>query len=502
MPAGGAIKGRVADLPIEQRTLLMRRLRERQGVAALARPAARTAAQTAAQELVTGPCFLTPGQHYFFLVWLYPPFNVEILPDFEEVDPVTLRRAFHAVLRHHDGLRSRFLEEGGEWSAVLDGPPAEPPLTWVDVSGLSDEEIERQLDEPPDFADLFDLHRGPMLHLLAFDGGPGRPVMLLLGVHHLVADGYSIGLIEQDLRLACEQVRRGEPAALPAKTTSLQAWGERLRRRALAADLPEELAFWMSPARRAARPLPVDDPGGDDTHRSSRTLVQRLPRGLTRELLGAVPRRLRARLDEVFLALLQQAFGEWPEVESVLTDLVLHGRDTPFPDVDLLRTVGWLSIGYPLLLEISAEPEDPVSGLRRLQAARQAVPFEGFGWSLLHRRTEPEIVAAIAAKPRASLLLNLVLEGTPPETGAEEDGEEMELISPPAELVTQAALDRERPHQMSVVVQVAEGWLEIAWGYSIGRHRTATVERLAEAFFRAAERMAAASRRAEDEGAV
>lgn len=421
-----------------------------------------------------------------------PPYTARLCLVPEPLAPGAVREAWRAVLCHHDGLRSRFTRRGGAWSAHIASAPAEVPLAWIDLSPLRDDDIAALLDRLPDFTALFDLENGPLLYLLVFHGGPGRPDALLPVVHHLVTDGLSNRVIEEDLTLACRQLSRGEPVWLPAKTTSVQSWGRRLREWAARDEILAELPWWLTAERRAAQPLPEDLPEGDDTWRSSRCLVQRLPRSMTAGLLGPLPRRLAARIDEVVLIVLQTALGEWAGSRSVLADFVAHGRNPPFADIDLLRTVGWMSITWPLLLDLPAAPTDPLHGLRYLQTALREVPSSGFGFSLLQMRDDPEITAALSGLPPSALEINLFLDegphSAPGAKGGPNDGAP-ELSERPAETMAEADRDRPRRHQLVLYASVQEGELEIEWWYSAGRYHTATIRRLAEMFHGAAERL-------------
>ena len=78
---------------------------------------------------------------------------------------------------------------------------------------------------------------------------------LLLSVHHLAVDAVSWRVLLEDLESTYLQLERGEPVALPAKSTSFQAWARRLESHARSEALDTEVGrFWEDEARRRVSP--------------------------------------------------------------------------------------------------------------------------------------------------------------------------------------------------------------------------------------------------------
>jgi len=244
------------DLSAEQkRALLARLLREKGG-----RPA-------------TGP--LSFGQEQLWVIDQLAPgspvYNiVEYLRLRGPLDAAALERALNAVVRRHEALRTTFraAEADGRPVQVI-APVLAVPLRVVDLGDFSADAREAVAQEhaSAEARRPFDFGRGPLLRatLLRLDAGAHA---LVLVVHHIVADGWSMGLLIREL-VACYAAAMGggvdgaeAPSALPALPMQYTDFAcgqrERLRGEAVADDL----AYWTG--QLAGMPdsldLPADRP--------------------------------------------------------------------------------------------------------------------------------------------------------------------------------------------------------------------------------------------------
>ncbi|GAA1829193.1 hypothetical protein GCM10009836_03760 [Pseudonocardia ailaonensis] len=192
------------------------------------------------------------------------------------LDADRLRRAFAAVLARHPHLGAAIaVTEAGEHVAVV--PAAvEVPLTVVDMSGDPDPVAARRAAlADPAHAEPFDLATAPLLRATVVTSAPQEHA-LLLTMHHVLADGWSMpllvrALLEAYASAAAPQVGGADPAYPaflrwlddrdPAATAAewarvlaaveeptLLAPGAAPRAEAL----PEEIAFTVGPDTTAA----------------------------------------------------------------------------------------------------------------------------------------------------------------------------------------------------------------------------------------------------------
>ncbi len=176
-----------------------------------------------------------------------------------------LEAALGEVVDRHEALRTTFRVEAGSPVQVI-GKAADtrlPRLPVVDLSGLP-EEMARSaaaLRSREEARRPFDLERGPVLRSLLLRRGAADH-LLLLTLHHVAADGGSLGVLIREVGALYASAVTGRPADLPALPVQYADFAQWQRRWLRGAVLEEHLGFWK--ARLAGVPavleLPADRP--------------------------------------------------------------------------------------------------------------------------------------------------------------------------------------------------------------------------------------------------
>ena len=130
---------------------------------------------------------LRPGNSTFNLPWL-----VRLQGD---LNLPALQAALDALLNRHESLRTRFAASGGD-PLQLVMPNQSLPITLRRCSGADDARLETELREL--IARPFDLQQGPLIRADLFQVAADDHVLLLL-MHHIVSDGWSMGVIYREL---------------------------------------------------------------------------------------------------------------------------------------------------------------------------------------------------------------------------------------------------------------------------------------------------------------
>jgi amino acid adenylation domain-containing protein/non-ribosomal peptide synthase protein (TIGR01720 family)/FkbM family methyltransferase len=459
-----------------------KQLFQHQTIAALAAVAGVVPIVVAEQGLIEGAVPLTPIQRWLFEQNRPEPhyYNQPLLLETRQpLDLALLEQALQHLRTHHDALRMRFVQGAVGWRAINDATV--PPLVVdrLDYSALSPAEQTAAITaEGSRLQASLDLATGQLMRAAIFDLGAGQPARLLLLIHHLVVDGVSWRILLEDLHTVYAQLKQGQPVALPPKTTAFQQWAERLVEHAHSDELRQELDYWLAEPRRQRPPMPIDQPGGDNTIASTRTISLLLSAEETDALLHRVPQAYRSQINDVLLTALVQAWQQWTGAPVLLLDLEGHGREDLFADVDLSRTVGWFTSLFPVRLDLG-QTSGPVAALQSIKEQLRQLPNRGVGYGLLRYLSDDETRAQLRALPQTEINFNYLgqADQSLPESGLFNVA--TESIGP-----IEAPSSR-RAHLLEISGIVVAGRLRLDLAYSEQLHQRATIMRLADEFLAA-----------------
>ncbi|KUM70824.1 non-ribosomal peptide synthetase [Streptomyces curacoi] len=263
-------------------------------------------------------------------------------------DVAAFGRALDGLVARHESLRTvvRTAEDGtavqivsATGRAALRTEPAAP----------ADEVARRMRAEA---ARPFDPATGPLLRctLYAVDDGSHR---ILLVAHHLVCDGWSLGVLLRELSAAYENETKGlrhTPPELPLQFPDFAAWQ---RERQANGEYAGSVAHWAERLRGAPEtvPLPLDRPRG--AVRSAAGGTERFT--LPARVRERVAETARARGGTPFMAVFA-AYAAFVSRLSGADDLVIgfpvSGRDRP----ELQDMVGMLTNTLALRIDLSGDP--------------------------------------------------------------------------------------------------------------------------------------------------
>src|SRR6185437_4539195 len=117
-------------------------------------------------------------------------------------------QALAEIVKRHESLRTRFEDVGGVPQQVID-EPGEWKLKLVDLSSTDDKERAAQQIASADAERPFVLAQewGMRAQLLRLDD---TDHILVLTMHHIVSDGWSLGVVLEELQRLYEAYKRGE----------------------------------------------------------------------------------------------------------------------------------------------------------------------------------------------------------------------------------------------------------------------------------------------------
>src|SRR2546421_2757870 len=196
---------------------------------------------------------LEPGQptyHVPLILRLHGRFN-----------PAALQASWHLLEARHEGLRLRIeTHEGQAVQGLL--PVSSSPLLHLDLSGLAPQERESELRRlaRAEIHRPFDLVAGPLwrLRLLRLEA---EDWVLLLMMHHIITDGWSMQVLLHELSQAYLAQQHGRTLSLPALPIQYADYALWQRQWLQGARLEAQLAYWRERlAGLEPLQLPTDHP--------------------------------------------------------------------------------------------------------------------------------------------------------------------------------------------------------------------------------------------------
>ncbi|HEY0604300.1 MAG TPA: condensation domain-containing protein, partial [Herpetosiphonaceae bacterium] len=236
----------------EQQALLARRLLKKKKAASVeerAEPAIPIVADRTNLPLSFGQ------QRLWFIDQLEPNsplYNLHLALSLEgPLDVPILAQALGQVIGRHEVLRTTFTVVQDQPVQVIGAVPAQP-LTIVDLTHCApqDQQAAIQRHRSAERLQPFDLARGPLLRVALLKLSRQEHV-LLVTLHHIIADRWSIAILLREWIAIYTSLREGRPPAvapLPIQYADFAAWQRRLLQ---GATLDRQLGYWQQQLAQA-----------------------------------------------------------------------------------------------------------------------------------------------------------------------------------------------------------------------------------------------------------
>lgn len=284
-----------------------------------------------------------------------PTYNIPFLYAIQgHIAAEPLNQALRWVMGRHDSLRTCFpMERTGPSAQVLQTTDIAPPIQFHDVSNLPtavrtkhcSKLIYDQTETP------FDLAEGPLLRGLLLKHGDAE-YQLLLVVHHIIFDGESTAIVQQELLHAYDHLVNGDPVPDLPTPPPFQYFAAAQYGRAGTGGFRRELDYF-SQQLQGTLPLlqlphdrtrpPVQSYAGASYH-----LV--IPRGLS-QALSRLARQQDATMFMVLLAAYAGMLHRFTGQDDLIVGLPVSSRITP----ELQALVGLCINTVPVRLDTSPE---------------------------------------------------------------------------------------------------------------------------------------------------
>ncbi|GAA2614013.1 amino acid adenylation domain-containing protein [Streptomyces axinellae] len=295
-----------------------------------------------------------------------------------------LRAAFTEVVTRHEALRTRFTAHGTEPVQVID-EPAPVPVALVDLTGHPEAEAEARGLAREEAARPFDLERGPLLRVTLLVMAPDDHV-LLLSIHHIAVDSWSLDILFRELRTVYEAHLTGRPWDLPELRVQYADFAAWQRSAATRERFAADLEHWVATMRGAPQivTLPRDRPRPVvPTYKGAEHLFT-VP-GEATAALREVAAAEQATLFMVLLAVLDALLARYTGEDDVVVGSPVAGRDL----AELEPLIGFFINSVNLRTDLSGDPtfRELIGRVRR--TALDAFDHQRLPFDALVERLQP-----------------------------------------------------------------------------------------------------------------
>ncbi len=264
-----------------------------------------------------------------------------------------LEQSINEVVRRHASLGTRFADEESEPVQILDRG-ARVALPLVNLGGLREDarEAEAQRLVGSELERVFDLARAPLLRVRLLRLGESEHVLVLV-MHHIISDGWSMGIFVDEVATLYRAFAAGMPSPLADLTLQYSDYAAWQRELLQGEGLNAQLSYWRRQLEGAPPllKLPTDykRPSRQSFRGSSQTW--QLAPGLT-ERLKELSRRegatLFMTLTAAFNALLQRYTGQ--------DDIVIGTNTAKRTRGDIEGIIGLFVDNLILRTDLSGDP--------------------------------------------------------------------------------------------------------------------------------------------------
>jgi len=294
----------------------------------------------------------------WFIDQLYPgnpAYNVPFAMKLKgELSRAALQRALRDLVERHEILRTRFQSDGDcPLQTVTTDYTIE--VTLVDLSGTSESsrhaEVYKQAMEEAGVP--FDLAAGPPLRSKLYRLAPEEHILLCV-MHHIVCDGWSLGVFVRELSALYGQYCGGPHASLPGLSIQYRDY-VKWQREWIAGDLlAAQVRYWKRQLEGAPSflPLPADHLRPAEQDHSGATQILSIPNELVHQV-AEFARTRRATLFMVMLSVFKTLLHSYSGTNDILVGVPVAGRNR----IELEDLVGFFVNTLVLRTDFSRNPQ-------------------------------------------------------------------------------------------------------------------------------------------------
>jgi aspartate racemase len=297
------------------------------------------------------------------------------------LDISALEKSLHYLISHHDALRTSF--------KLIDGEPYQiiaESVQWKLEEHTSDRET-ADMELRAFASQPFSLEQAPLMrvHLWKY---PQNEYKLLFSIHHIIFDGWSLGVFERELAEVYSRYAAGQQANLPALELDYADYADWQRDWLCGDELQKQLVYWQEHLKGAPEllDLPTDHPRQPERTYHGRSIHLDLEPVFVNRL-EELARREGVTLFMLLNAAYAIILGRYSRQEDVVIGFPMANRQHK----EFEEMLGFFVNMLPLRVDLSGNP-GLSELLRRIRQssveayAHQDAPFEKMVEGLLSHR--------------------------------------------------------------------------------------------------------------------
>ena len=316
----------------------------------------------------------------------HPAFNVPVRFELKGVlDQSLLKAAFDKLAIRHEGLRTRFHEDNGKLFQVV-APKTTFPLSFTSVIHFTGTELDDELNRlgSVEARTPFDLSKDPLFRASLILVAPDIHI-LQITFHHSVADGWSIGIMTDELAdfyNAALENRESQLAPLVIQYADFSVWQRDFLN---SPALTQHLDYWKEKLKDYTElELPTDRPrpavkswDGD--------IVSLILRPSISEKVARISKDKGATMFHVFLAAFKAIANRYTGLEDIAVGSPVAGRTRE----ELEPIIGTFINSVILRTDLSGDPSFGELVIRVRDNVTDAIAHQDLPFEYLVKALQP-----------------------------------------------------------------------------------------------------------------
>lgn len=367
---------RLANLPPGMRKLLAQRLGIKDNGASRTQTISRRDASASHAQLSFAQerlWFLEQFEPNSPTYHIYPAYRLK-----GKLDVAALEQSFSEIIRRHEILRTTFVTQNGSAAQIVsDARSVKLPVLDLTAYDPSEREAEIRRLAVTEAQRPFDLGTGPLLRAKVLRLSEAEHV-LLLTIHHIISDGWSMGVLFRELAAHYEASLTGSTSTLPELPIQYADFAEWQRRWLTGENLQKQLAYWKQQLSGLPPALELTTDYQRPAFQSYQGATERVM--LSKELSESLKQLAQREGVTVFMLLLSAFYTllyRYTEQDDIPVGTPIAGRNL----TDVEGLIGLFVNTLVLRADLSRNPsfQELLKQVRQVTLdayAHQEVPFE------------------------------------------------------------------------------------------------------------------------------